>query len=51
MAEWAREVGIPYKTLFTRLKSGWPVKRALTEPIDKRFGQNGKSRSPHHSKP
>jgi len=44
MAQWAREVGVPYKTVFTRLSSGWSIERALTEPADKRFGQGGKSR-------
>jgi hypothetical protein len=51
MAQWARELGLTVGTLFSRLDRGWSVERALTEPVDKRFGQNGKSRLPHHSKP
>lgn len=34
LAEWAEEVGIPYGSLKTRIcKLGWPVERALTEPV------------------
>lgn len=31
IAEWARETGITYGTLVSRLNSGWPIDRALTE--------------------
>ncbi len=34
--EWAHETGISHKTLYDRLKSGWPVDRALTEPVRRR---------------
>ncbi len=34
-ALWAREVGIRYQTLLTRLNNGYSVERALTEPIRK----------------
>ena len=30
---WAEEMGIPYFTLMRRLDRGWPVERALTEPV------------------
>jgi hypothetical protein len=31
MVEWAEATGIPYSTLRTRLRDGWPIERALTE--------------------
>jgi hypothetical protein len=34
-ADWAKETGIPYKTLLRRFKLGWDVERALTEPMRK----------------
>lgn len=36
MAQWARDVGIKSNTLFSRLKSGWTVERALTEKTKER---------------
>jgi hypothetical protein len=33
MVEWAERAGIPYSTLANRLAFGWPVDRALSEPI------------------
>ena len=33
IAEWGREFNINYGTLYTRLHKGWPIKRALTEPL------------------
>jgi hypothetical protein len=30
---WAQEMGIPYFTLVARLKNGWNIERALTEPV------------------
>lgn len=35
LSEWADIVGMNYKTLHTRLRSGWTVNRALTENIQK----------------
>lgn len=32
LADWAAQVGLPYMTLWARLKKGWPVKRALETP-------------------
>jgi len=32
IAEWATQLGMPYKTLQNRLKRGWSVKDALTTP-------------------
>ena len=32
-SEWAREVGINYETIRSRLLRGWPIERALTEPV------------------
>lgn len=35
LAEWARYVGLPYKTVHNRLnRCGWSLERALTTPID-----------------
>jgi hypothetical protein len=34
-ADWAEELGINRKTLYTRLRQGWPVERALTESKQK----------------
>ncbi len=34
LAGWSRETGIPYATLWTRIrKQGWSVERALTTPV------------------
>lgn len=35
LAEWARELGVQWSLLNNRLTRGWPVKRALTEPVGK----------------
>jgi hypothetical protein len=35
IAEWADELGIIYPTLRNRLNRGWPVERALTEPVSR----------------
>lgn len=35
MTEWAEIVGLPYTTLRGRMRLGWPVSRALTEPVHK----------------
>lgn len=34
MVEWAEEYNIDYYTLAARIYAGWPVKKALTHPID-----------------
>lgn len=39
---WAEERGLSYGAVFQRLKKGWPVERALTEPIGSRW-----KRKPH----
>lgn len=33
LTDWASEVGIPFTTLRARLKYGWSIERALTEPV------------------
>ena len=33
MQLWAEEVGMDLSTLWRRLHNGWPVERALTEPV------------------
>lgn len=34
LAEWAAECGITYNTLANRVNRGWPLERALTEPVN-----------------
>ena len=34
IADWADETGIDYYTLAKRIEVGWPVERALTEPVN-----------------
>ncbi len=34
VAAWAREIGLPCITLHARLRYGWSVERALTEPVN-----------------
>lgn len=33
IAHWAREFGLPQPTLDRRLAAGWPIERALTQPL------------------
>ena len=35
MKQWADEIGIDNATLWRRLKTGWSIERALTEPVHK----------------
>lgn len=35
LADWARKIGIDFKTLSGRLKRGWPIEEALTTPPQK----------------
>lgn len=37
LSAWAREVGIPMKTLWMRLDLGWDLEQALTQPIRKEY--------------
>lgn len=42
LGEWAKIVGVPASTLNSRLnQQRWTVERALTTPLDKRFGRKG----------
>ena len=36
VAQWADETGIPRNTLLYRLRRGWTIERALTQPLQKR---------------
>lgn len=36
LKEWAERTGIPYNTLRFRLRRGWSILRALTEPVQQR---------------
>lgn len=36
VAAWAEECGIPYPTLYSRLRKGWPIERALATPSRRR---------------
>lgn len=33
LSQWADELGMKYGTLFSRIKDGWSVERALSEPV------------------
>ena len=33
ISEWARELGVSYGLLYTRLSSGWSVEEAMTLPL------------------
>lgn len=37
LSEWAERLGLNYATLLNRIHRGWPVERALTEPVNKLF--------------
>ena len=37
VAEWAERVGIHCDTIYDRLKLGWSIDRALTEPVHSKF--------------
>lgn len=49
MSEWCRIVVLPMKTVHLRLKNGWSVERALTQPVHhtKAFLQRRKEPSKH----
>jgi hypothetical protein len=34
LVQWAKEVGIPYATLYYRISNGWTIERALTESLE-----------------
>jgi hypothetical protein len=36
LGEWAELSGIPYNTLFGRIRYGWTLERAITEPVKER---------------
>ena len=33
LAQWIREKGLDYSTIWARLKRGWPIEKALTTPV------------------
>lgn len=43
MMEWALALGMSYKTLTRRVHHGWPVERALSTPVDKRYSHRTKT--------
>lgn len=49
LCEWARDVGIKYTTLYSRLHRGWSIEQALTAPVHARHDRNGKGRSPEYN--
>ena len=38
LADWAEELGLPEKALQTRVRRGWTIERALTQPIRETTG-------------
>ena len=46
LAEWAEEIGIDKRTLHIRLKAGWSIERALTEPLRGFASKSGKEPKP-----
>ncbi len=55
LAAWADESGVNMRALHLRLKNGWPLERALTEPLRALVRKDGGamhaaevSRNPHH---
>lgn len=47
ITQWSRIVGIASQTIAKRLKAGWTVERALSEPISPRLAQR-RRRGPRH---
>jgi hypothetical protein len=45
-AEWAELIGVSQTTLHARLKAGWTVERALTQPLRGVASKDGKSSKP-----
>lgn len=35
IAQWAREIGMSYSALHSRIKRGWSIERAMAEPVKK----------------
>ncbi len=35
IAQWAEQTGMQWHTLYNRIDRGWPIERALTEPVHK----------------
>lgn len=33
VADWARELGMPYEALYARIKRKWSIEKAFTTPI------------------
>lgn len=40
VTQWAEHTGISYATLANRLRSGWPVGKALTKPVRRQSDQH-----------
>lgn len=45
-AEWAEIIGVSQTTLHARLKSGWTIERALSQPLRGTASKDGKSPQP-----
>lgn len=37
LADWSIHLGISSITLLARIRAGWPIERALTEPVNKKY--------------
>lgn len=43
LSAWAERMGIPYGSLRSRLRYGWPIDKALTQPVNKTKTHKGNS--------
>ena len=48
MKDWARKLGMSYITLGGRIRSGWPVEKALTTPVAHKHRPKDESRPEQH---
>ena len=42
MTQWEREIGFPKRLIHDRLKRGWTVERALSEPVQEKYRKRAK---------
>ncbi len=50
IVEWAEEIGVPWATVWSRVRAGWPIARVLTTPRQGGWGgapKSGRDRKSH----